>query len=621
MHDRITDINNLDRAWREVESNDAADGQIGAAVAQFAARRFEALTELSERLRSHRYQPGAFTEVAIYKPDGGTRVLHLSDVADRIVERAVAQILTPVLDPHFGPWSFAYRPGLGVKDAVARLVDLRRSGTTHVVRSDIRDCFSSVDVQALLERVAVVVSDATVVALIRQLLVRPVRGRPVGTHSVGLPQGSPLSPLLVNLFLSDLDEMLLGAHMPAVRYADDIALPVSDPGKADHCRTQLKEIAASMGFEIPNDGGELMSFAEGFSFLGEEFTAHWPPDAVADPTVREPDKRVLYVSHQGGLVRTSKGQLLVDVDDDTALQVPLGMVSRIVLFGAVSLSAGARAVSLDNQIDVVLLSRRGRHQGVLTAGGTRSARTRRTQFAASGDPSDRCHHAKAFVAGKIANQTALLQRYSSSAKSDFNHTRRQLAGVRPLVPQCTGLNVLLGVEGAAARSYFKAFGMLLPDDFQFEVRSRRPPMDPVNAALSFGYALLTGEAVSAAASAGLDPSVGFLHGDDDGRPSLALDLMEEFRPLVVDTTVLNLFRRNRLTADHFRSEDGRPGVLFTDEGRRRFLNAFEERMLTVFAHVPSGRRVSYRRGLYLQAVQFSAVLAGSEPAYRPVSWR
>jgi len=193
--------------------------------------------------------------------------------------------------------------------------------------------------------------------------------------------------------------------------------------------------------------------------------------------------------------------------------------------------------------------------------------------------------------------------------------------VRPLVPQCTELNVLLGVEGAAARSYFKAFGMLLPDDFQFEVRSRRPPMDPVNAALSFGYALLTGEAVSAAALAGLDPSVGFLHGDDDGRPSLALDLMEEFRPLVVDTTVLNLFRRNRLTADHFRSEDGRPGVLFTDEGRRRFLNAFEERMLTVFAHVPSGRRVSYRRGLYLQAVQFSAVLAGSEPAYRPVSWR
>jgi CRISPR-associated protein Cas1 len=619
--DRVAELDNLDRAWRDLEANDAADGEIRPATARFAVHRFEALAELSELLRTDQYRPSAFTEIASDKPDGGTRSLHLSDVVDRIVERAVAQVLTPVLDPLFGPWSFAYRPGLGVPDAVTRLVELRADGCTQVVRADIRDCFPSIATDVLLERVADLVDDPAVVALIRQLLGRPVRGRSPDQAVPGLPQGSPLSPLLANLFLADLDDRLLEARLPAVRYADDLVLPVPEGVEPHRCRARLKEVTASMGLELPHDGGEVMSFTEGFAFLGEEFTAEWPPDALVDPVVREPDKRVLYVSHQGSLVRTSKGQMLVEVESETALQVPLTMVSRVVLFGAVSLSAGARGVALDNHIDVVMLSRRGRHQGVLTAGGARSARLRRFQFAESTDERTRVRHARAFVSGKVTNQVALLQRYAVGAPESYAAPREQLTAVRPLLASCAEIDVLLGVEGAAARNYFQAFGLLLPEGFRFDTRSRRPPMDPVNAALSFGYALLTGEAVSAAAAAWLDPSIGFLHGDDDGRPSLALDLMEEFRPLIVDTTVLNLFRRGRLSVDHFRVETDRPGVLLTDEGRRRFLDAFEERMLTVFAHVPSGKRVSYRRSIYLQAVQFAAVLAGREYAYRPVVWR
>jgi CRISPR-associated protein Cas1 len=178
----------------------------------------------------------------------------------------------------------------------------------------------------------------------------------------------------------------------------------------------------------------------------------------------------------------------------------------------------------------------------------------------------------------------------------------------------------MGVEGAAARVYFDVLQRLLPDDSGFTGRRRRPPKDPVNAALGYAYAVLLGEAVSAVSVVGLDPVAGFLHDDSERRPSLGLDLMEEFRPLLVDSVVVELFRRRRLRGeDHFRPE-GR-GIYLNQPGRAVLLSAFEDRMLTLFHHLPSGKRVTYRRALTLQAHQIAAVLEGRSAEYEPVPWR
>jgi CRISPR-associated protein Cas1 len=143
----------------------------------------------------------------------------------------------------------------------------------------------------------------------------------------------------------------------------------------------------------------------------------------------------------------------------------------------------------------------------------------------------------------------------------------------------------------------------------------------VNAALSYGYAVLLGEAISALAAAGLDPAAGFLHADDGNRPSLALDLMEEFRPLIVDATVCELFRRGSLARRHGRVEADRGGVWLTEKGRRALVSGLEDRLLTIAYHVPSGTKTSYRRAIHLQAAQIASDIEAGDVRYRPVTWR
>jgi CRISPR-associated protein Cas1 len=183
------------------------------------------------------------------------------------------------------------------------------------------------------------------------------------------------------------------------------------------------------------------------------------------------------------------------------------------------------------------------------------------------------------------------------------------------------LDVLRGHEGEGSAAYFGAWSALVPEWAGFAARTRRPPRDPANAVLSFGYTLLTQEAAGAVAACGLEPSFGFLHVDDHKRPSLALDLIEELRPVVVDTAVLTALRGGVLVDSHFRREVDSNAVLLTDEGRRRLLDLYELRMLQTFRHVVAGKVVTYRMGLLLQARQLAAAIRSGVPEYEPVSLR
>jgi CRISP-associated protein Cas1 len=177
----------------------------------------------------------------------------------------------------------------------------------------------------------------------------------------------------------------------------------------------------------------------------------------------------------------------------------------------------------------------------------------------------------------------------------------------------------MGYEGAAARDYFQGLGRILGPDWAFTHRQRRPPPDPVNAMLSFGYTLLANEAVAACQIAGLDPYLGFLHASRRGRPSLALDLMEEFRPVLIDSTVVRLTRTGQVTPADFTTTDGACRMI--DTARRAFLTAFETRMLTLAHHLAEQRRIPWRHALAAQARQIAGVITGRLPDYRPVIWR
>ena len=311
-------------------------------------------------------------------------------------------------------------------------------------------------------------------------------------------------------------------------------------------------------------------------------------------------------------------------DGEMLASVPVSLVSRIVVFGRVTLSPWLRNQALQMGIDLVFLSRRGRYMG--RAGGRPHGPgdVLPCQVAAMMDPDSCLHLARRFVAGKIGNMRALLGRRAASSKDpkEMIEVVAHLAVARRHALEAEMVDELRGVEAAATRRYFDMFPLLLPDGVPFPGRNRRPPKDPVNSALGFGYAVLLSEVEAACHVSGLDPRYGFLHRPGRNRPSLALDLVGEFRPLIDDAVVLTAFRKGVLKPDRdFETSKERGCRLDDDDARRRFFGAYETRLLTEFAYVPSRTRTTYRRALLLQARQLATVLLGLRTEYNPVAWR
>jgi CRISPR-associated protein Cas1 len=282
-----------------------------------------------------------------------------------------------------------------------------------------------------------------------------------------------------------------------------------------------------------------------------------------------------------------------------------------VIFGNVGLTTPAVKRLLDEGIEVTFLTIYGRYHGRLVGAAAPHAALRRTQYRRAEEPGWALELARQFVEGKLRNQRALLQRFArnrSSVPDAVLAAAEALAWPIGRVARATTIGSLLGIEGSGTARYFEGFRALIGPEWRFDRRDRRPPPDPVNALLSFGYTLLSHKAFGVVQAVGLDPYQGFLHQVDYRRPSLALDMMEEFRPLLVDSLILRMCADGRIAPTDFTpttdASDG-PGVLLSDDARRRFVAAFEERMRTEATH-PDGAdgrpgKVSYLRCMELQA--------------------
>jgi CRISPR-associated protein Cas1 len=439
----------------------------------------------------------------------------------------------------------------------------------------------------------------------------------------GLPQGSPLSPMWANLVLAGFDAQVSATGFPLVRYSDDFVVLAPDQDQAWEAMRVASEAAGELGLSLGADKSAVMSFDEGFTFLGEDFGPRYPP-ALDDHRVVDPPRRVVYLGLQGSRARLDGGRLVVESEaDQELLDVPCAGVERLVCFGAVGVSAGFRSWALANGVDLVFLSRRGSYLGHAwaAAGSARMARLR-AQLATADDESRRMQFARAVVEAKIRKQLVLLQRLTRRENAAIvGATIGQLDRLLAMLADCTGRDDLMGMEGAAAREYFAALGQIVPDQVQFTGRSRQPPQDVVNAALSYGYAILLGETVSALCAAGLDPAIGLLHTEQDRRPSLALDLMEEFRPLVVDQVVVSAARHQQLRAEHGQRVESIHGVLLTRAGKETVIGGYERRMLQQTRGALPGFSGSLRRHLYRQAERAAAFVHNPQATWSGLSWR
>ena len=617
--DRLAAIPLLVSAWEHVERSDATDGVVAPSVARFASNAERHLEELRNELVTGSYRPRPLTPVRIPKRRGTYRELHIPSARDRVVERALQQGIQPVIDPTLSFSSYGYRPGLGVLDAIRRVVELREDGWRWVIRTDIADCFPSVDRNRLLLRLEQLITDPALLDVVATLIRRPVRSRyRLIDHQRGIPQGGALSPLLSNLMLDEVDRYLLARGHQVVRYADDLVITARTEDETVAALAAARLGAEREGFKLGKDKTMTTTFDDGFYFLGEEVNAKYPAHTPT-ATRSEPTQRALYVGLQGSHVRIDRGRLVVAKGDDELMTLPTGHVERVVLSGAVGLSSGARSWALNNDIDVVLLSRRGSYLGILS-GGQSDSTLLRAQLAVVDDPQASLAAAKAMVAGKLRNQRTLLTRFVDPDTAETVATvTDDLLALDSQAGAAEGSDVLLGIEGMAARRYWEGLRVLLPD-VGFEGRHRRPPPDLVNAALGYGYAILLGDCTGACHAAGLHPSFGLLHREADRRPALALDLMEEFRPLIVDQVVAELVRRRSLTLEHTRRDTARGGTLLTEKGRQRLTAGIEDRLLTMTHHLGSGHRVSYRRAIRLQAAALVRLFRYGEP-YEAITWR
>jgi len=347
----------------------------------------------------------------------------------------------------------------------------------------------------------------------------------------------------------------------------------------------------------------------------------------------------LYLTEQRSIVKKDGDTLVVQIPADKEkgtekrkVRVPLIKVDQVVVQGDSTLTTPALLALLEQRVDICFCSYHGQFRGRLAAGFSKNSLIRIEQHRWHDDPERSLALARLFVQGKLANQRTLLLRTNRKRKDpavaksagdikgvlDQAPTVRRVEGetIDPRVPQAgTAWGTLLGLEGAAAAFYFGAFQRLLKQDLGFQGRKKRPPTDPVNALLSYGYTLLMNKVASAVQLVGLDPYVGFLHSSQYGKPALALDLMEEFRSVIVDSVVLTLVNNHILQVSDFREEFG---VYWLKDGARRtFLTKFEERLNTEIKHPTFDYKASYRKCLELQVRLLAKTLTDEVPEYRP----
>lgn len=330
----------------------------------------------------------------------------------------------------------------------------------------------------------------------------------------------------------------------------------------------------------------------------------------------------LYVQEQGARVGLSGECLVVKVKDQKDMSVRLVHTSVVNAYGAVQISTQALRELMSRSIPVNFFTTGGWYCGraVGTDSESKNIDIRIAQFREFTNPTACLLLAQTIVGAKIQNSRTLLKRNNELPKASL--ASRQLKELALKAQYTSPIESLLGVEGIAARVYFENFpSMLKRDDFTFDFngRNRRPPLDRVNALLSFAYSLLVKDATQAAVNAGFDPLYGFYHQPRFGRPSLALDLMEEFRPLVADSVVISVINGGQVKLDDFVHANG--AVALNSMTRKKFIHAYEQRMSEMVTHPLFDYRLSYRQAMAIQARILSRVLLGEIERYQAFTTR
>ncbi|MCK4841325.1 MAG: group II intron reverse transcriptase/maturase [Methylococcales bacterium] len=691
---------NLYNAWLKVNENQGCAGIDGINLSDFSKNLWINLETLANEVKYSSYLPKPLLRVDIDKNSGGLRALAIPCICDRVLQTAVSMVLTPLFEAEFEDISFAYRKGRSVNQAVSRIEQLRNQGYQWVVDADIKAFFDQVDHQLLMQHVKKLVHNKDILRLIHLWLTMTVVDRKQRYRlKVGLPQGSPISPMLANLFLDHLDEVLLDNKYKIIRYADDFVILCQSEKRAKQALQLSGEVLDQLKLCFNHSKTEITHFNRGFRFLGVDFirslvfkseypenncnfnvstkkslpfsTASAPEkksdqfisemqqaflqagispgqfvtrqasssialSESADPEILDtqsfeetelssydPRLKTLYLLKHGLVLGKESERFVIRLKGEIQQEIPAIHVDQIMIFGNIQITTQVMQFSLKKRIPIFLLSGKGRYYGVVDSFDTESVLLHQQQFLLATDHSFCLKLSIAIVRGKLANSRVVLRRFTRYHNTpELMQAAKQLSNIINRLKNVNDLDQLRGYEGSAARIYFQAFSAVLDPHWQFFNRNKQPPVDPVNAMLSYGYTLLFYNVYSFLRSRGLNPHVGSLHPLRQGHPALVSDMMEEFRSIIVDSVVFNIAINNKLKPDDFTlPKQTGDACLLSVEARKFFISQLENKFNARLQHPVSGLKLDYRRCIEHQINHLVAVIRQSTPNYQPMILR
>jgi len=683
--DEFLSLTNFQRAWLKVAENQGCAGVDNETIEDFRKQDIANLRHLLDCVLYSIYKPNPYKQVLIPKKKGSWRELRIPTVRDRIVQQALLNVLSPLVDSKFSEVSFAYRPNRSYIDAVKKVAHWRDSGYQWVLDADIVQFFDNIDHQRLLKEVRKHLDNYGILCMIKSWISTGTLSQDgIIYPKKGIAQGAVISPLLANIYLDEFDWKIAASDLKLVRYADDFLILSRSQEGIKLAYTEVSQIFLSMGLELHQDKTQITNFEQGFRFLGHGFLekAIFPIDSPKESAQNSSEQKktlsavlsskkddfstilphsqldlsviseliessspvdkskdsvnanliyhtqssffwnsemaTLYLLEQGTTLHKDHLRLIVQTAPKSKIEVLIREVERILVFGNIQLTTPVINTCLQENILILFLNQSGQYNGHLSGLSSSHLEREIVQLNRENESGFKLSISKGIVYGKLINSKRLLQRLNRKRK--VAEVEKAILGIDSdiqNIESIDNLDSLRGYEGIAAARYFPAFGQLITNPaFSFSQRNRRPPTDPVNALLSFGYTLLFNNVLSLIIAEGLSPYLGNFHYGERDKPYLAFDLMEEFRSIIVDGMVLRLVNNSLLKPDDFEASVQNGGIYLAISGRRVFLKEFESRMNKEVSHPDIKQPVSYRQVIQLQIRRYKRFLLESVP-YQP----
>ena len=331
----------------------------------------------------------------------------------------------------------------------------------------------------------------------------------------------------------------------------------------------------------------------------------------------------LYITENGSKVSTRGGHFIVECQDCSERLVPKETLESMVIFGNVYLTVPCIKECMERGISVSMFSTKGKYFGRIESTSHINAKRLKHQVYLSDKEEKRVQFSKKIIMNKIHNQRVLLSRYARSSEKDIDEYIRAMKIHEKKISQCDSIEQIMGYEGNAARQYFKALSEMVKDDFKFSGRNKRPPKDAFNSMISLGYTILMYEIMGEIENRGISPYIGFMHKDIERHPTLASDLLEEWRAVIVDATVMSLIQGNEIDISEFRKDEETGAVMISKQGVNIFIKKIEKKLQSNMNYLEYLEHpVSFRRAIWWQVAKIvNCIDKGTFDDYTPIRIR